>query len=159
MGWSLEEAKQRLGDNAFEQVRQQLNKDKKKQKPVSKKISVQKQRSPAEIALEFLAKIVFEPDYRVESEVKLVLNRDFSCDFFIRDLGLILEVDGWQYHGKHLKDFKRDREKDYLLLIEGFTVLRIEASVALSKQEEAILRLKAAKKEMERRLGYGLNIS
>lgn len=42
----------------------------------------------------------------------------FPCD------RLVVEVDGWQYHGKHLEDFQRDRARQNLLTIAGWRILR-----------------------------------
>ena len=42
-----------------------------------------------------------------------------------------LECDGWEYHGRHLKGFKRDREKDRQLALCGWRVLRISAGEIL----------------------------
>ena len=33
-------------------------------------------------------------------------------------------MDGWQWHGKHLADFQRDREKQNLLTLHGWRILR-----------------------------------
>ena len=38
-----------------------------------------------------------------------------------------LECDGWAHHGRHLKGFKRDREKDRQLALCGWRVMRISA--------------------------------
>lgn len=56
-----------------------------------------------------------------------VPGRHYTLDIAFVALRLAVEVDGWQYHGKHLQDFKRDREKDRLLLLEGWRVLRFYA--------------------------------
>lgn len=42
-----------------------------------------------------------------------------------------LECDGWNYHGRHLNGFKRDREKDRQLALCGWRVLRISAGEIL----------------------------
>ena len=40
---------------------------------------------------------------------------------------LAIEIDGWQFHGKYLKDFTRDRQRDRALVLNGWRVLRFTA--------------------------------
>lgn len=64
----------------------------------------------------------------IESEFKgAVPGRRFRLDMAIADLKIAIEVDGWQYHGKHKADFHRDREKRNLLAVEGWAVLAFSA--------------------------------
>lgn len=76
---------------------------------------------------------------------------DFSCaipgrkleiDIAIPELRLGVEVDGWQYHGKYLKSFLRDRDKDYLLSLKGWLVVRIQAGLINSDAGEALERVR-----------------
>lgn len=60
-----------------------------------------------------------------ESEKKgLVPGRRYTVDIVIERLALVIETDGWAYHGKFKSGFKRDREKDRALLLAGYRVLR-----------------------------------
>ena len=63
-----------------------------------------------------------------EKEVSaMVPDRRFRIDIaFVRD-GLAVEVDGFAHHGKFLKDFKRDRERQNLLTLVGWRILRFSA--------------------------------
>jgi len=67
-----------------------------------------------------------------ETERKgLVPGRRYVVDIVIERLKLVVELDGWEFHGKHKKGFERDREKDRLLLLEGFRVVRFTAGEVL----------------------------
>jgi len=58
----------------------------------------------------------------------VVPGRKYSLDIAFRDLNIGLEMDGWEWHGKNIKNFKRDRQKDRLLLLSGWRVLRFFAA-------------------------------
>lgn len=58
----------------------------------------------------------------------LAPERQWSVDVAFPELKLAVEVDGWEFHGKHLEGFKRDREKDRALTLAGWRVLRFYAS-------------------------------
>lgn len=57
-----------------------------------------------------------------------VPNRRFRLDIAITAQRIAIEVDGWEWHGKHKNDFKRDRERQNLLVLNGWRVLRFTAS-------------------------------
>jgi very-short-patch-repair endonuclease len=57
-----------------------------------------------------------------------VPGRKFRIDIAFPNQWLAIEMDGWQYHGKYLADFKRDREKQNLLTLNGWRILRFTAS-------------------------------
>lgn len=56
-----------------------------------------------------------------------VPGRRFRLDIAFPADRLACEVDGWEHHGKYLSDFKRDRERDRCLILEGWRVLRFYA--------------------------------
>lgn len=56
-----------------------------------------------------------------------VPGRRFRLDCAIPSTRIAIELDGWQWHGKHLDDFKRDRERDRLLVMNGWKVMRYTA--------------------------------
>lgn len=65
------------------------------------------------------------PDHVIEEDKKdAIPNRKLEIDIAFTDLKLAVEVDGWQYHGKYLSGFKKDREKQNLLVIHGWLILR-----------------------------------
>lgn len=68
------------------------------------------------------------PDYAFEENKKdAVPDRKFEIDIAFVAQKLAVEVDGWQYHGKFKAGFSRDREKQNLLVCEGWRVLRFTA--------------------------------
>ena len=63
-----------------------------------------------------------------EAEFKdAVPGRRFRLDIAFPEQRLAVEVDGWQYHGKHKADFTRDRTRQNLLVQHGWRVLRFTA--------------------------------
>ncbi len=56
-----------------------------------------------------------------------IQGRRFRIDIAFVDEALAIELDGWQWHAKHLEDFKRDRRRQNLLVIHGWRVLRFTA--------------------------------
>ena len=63
-----------------------------------------------------------------ESEFKgAVPGRRFRIDIAFPSASLAVEVDGWQHHGRHKSDFTRDRERQNLLTLNGWRILRFSA--------------------------------
>lgn len=56
-----------------------------------------------------------------------VPNRRFRIDIALVDERIAIEVDGWQYHGKFKQAHEADRERQNLLAIAGWLVLRFTA--------------------------------
>lgn len=54
-------------------------------------------------------------------------NRRFSLDIAIPELKIAIEVDGWQYHGKYKESHTKDRERQNLLTLAGWRILRYTA--------------------------------
>lgn len=54
--------------------------------------------------------------------------RRFKLDVAFPEHKLCIEVDGWEWHGKHKGDFQRDRERQNLLTLHGWRILRFTAS-------------------------------
>lgn len=70
-----------------------------------------------------------------------VPDRRFRIDIAFPADRLACESDGWAWHGRHLGDFVRDRERQNLLCIHGWRVLRFSAGMVrreLDKQLEII---------------------
>jgi len=78
----------------------------------------------------------------VSDFVGAVPNRKFEIDIACPDLLMGVETDGWSNHGQRKKDFLRDREKDYLMMLEGWLVLRIQAGLIYKDPGEALNRVK-----------------
>lgn len=51
-------------------------------------------------------------------------NRKFRADVGLPEYKLIVELDGWEYHGKYLDGFKKDREKSLIFERRGWSVIR-----------------------------------
>ena len=62
-----------------------------------------------------------------QREYHLIPNRRLRGDIVFPEARLCVEVDGWQYHGRLLADFKRDRDRQNTLTIAGWRLLRIPA--------------------------------
>lgn len=56
-----------------------------------------------------------------------VPGRRYRIDIAIPERRLAIEVDGWQYHGRHKGDFARDRERQNALTLHGWRILRFTA--------------------------------
>ncbi len=56
-----------------------------------------------------------------------VPGRKFRLDIAFPDDLVAVEVDGWAFHGKHLAAHGRDRERQNLLVIAGWKVIRFSA--------------------------------
>lgn len=57
-----------------------------------------------------------------------VPGRRFKLDVAFPEKKLCIEIDGWEWHGKHKGDFQRDRERQNLLTVHGWRILRFTAS-------------------------------
>lgn len=57
-----------------------------------------------------------------------VPGRRFRIDIALVDEMIAIEVDGWQYHGKFLAAHQSDRERQNLLAVNGWLVLRFTAA-------------------------------
>lgn len=60
-----------------------------------------------------------------------VPHRKFRLDIAFPDHRLAVEVDGWQHHGKHLADHRKDRERIRLLALNGWRLLPFTAGEVL----------------------------
>lgn len=72
-------------------------------------------------------------------------DRKFELDFADPVHKLGIEVDGWQYHGKHKRGFDRDREKDRLITIAGWRVLRYTAGEIHRQVDLVLTQIKLAR--------------
>lgn len=54
-------------------------------------------------------------------------DRKHRIDIAIPAVRLAIEVDGWEWHGKHKGDFTRDRVRQNLLTQHGWRILRFTA--------------------------------
>lgn len=73
-----------------------------------------------------------------------VPGRRFRIDIAFVGERLAIEVDGWTWHGKFLNDFKRDRERQNLLTIHGWRILRFTAGEIHGEIEQCLAIIRAA---------------
>jgi very-short-patch-repair endonuclease len=86
-----------------------------------------------------------------ETEVSgLVPGRRYVVDMVLREYGLAIEIDGWEYHGKYKKGFIRDRQKDRALLLAGWRVVRFTAGEILKDPETVMTTLAKVVRMIER---------
>lgn len=76
-----------------------------------------------------------------------VPDRGFRLDIAVPALKLAIEVDGWQWHGKYLKDFVRDRARQNLLVTNGWKVLRYTAGQIRKNLDECVEQIQLAVKQ------------
>ena len=68
----------------------------------------------------------------------------YEVDFRVIDTPLLLECDGWQYHGLDRDTFERDRERDADLLAAGWIVLRFTYRSITTRPKATADRIRAA---------------
>lgn len=68
------------------------------------------------------------PKEAVAELTNVVPGRRFRLDVGFPAHKLAVECDGWEWHGKHKGDFQRDRERDRLMTLQGWRILRFPAS-------------------------------
>lgn len=78
----------------------------------------------------------------VNDYARAVPGRKYEIDLAVPALRLGVEVDGWQYHGKHKESFLRDRDKDYLLSLQGWLVVRVQAGLVSTEPAQALERVR-----------------
>lgn len=71
-----------------------------------------------------------------------VPNRRFSLDIAIPHLKIAVEVDGWQYHGKHKSAHTKDRERQNLLTLNGWRILRYTAKQINENLDQCVHEIK-----------------
>lgn len=73
-----------------------------------------------------------------------VPGRKFRLDIAFPDIKLAIELDGWEWHGKHKGDFTRDRERQNLLCLNGWRILRFTAGMVRKDLRQQIEIIAAA---------------
>lgn len=103
----------------------------------------------------FVAAIVerFGGRYNVVPELIPLEGRNFRIDCALPELWLALEMDGWQYHGKYKGNFQADRERQNLLVIEGWRILRFFAKEIITDMDGVLDCVEGAVASIERKSG------
>ena len=76
---------------------------------------------------------------RIVQEFPPIPGRRFRIDIAFPKEKLAVEVDGWAYHGKTLGGFRHDRERQNMLTLYGWRILRFPAGDILRGRSEEIL--------------------
>lgn len=69
---------------------------------------------------------------------RAVPGRKYRLDIALPDQRLAIEVDGWEWHGKHKGDFQRDRTRQNLLTVNNWRILRFTAG-EIRKDMDAVM--------------------
>ena len=70
-------------------------------------------------------------------------------DIAFPDIRLAIEIDGWQYHGKYLTQFKKDRIRQNLLAINGWRILRYFHGQVMKERERIMAEITIAVETMD----------
>jgi very-short-patch-repair endonuclease len=68
----------------------------------------------------------------------------WTPDFRVIGTPILLECDGWRYHGLDRSGFERDRERDAVLVAAGWIVLRFTYRAITGRSHEVANRIRAA---------------
>ena len=73
-----------------------------------------------------------------------VPGRRYRIDIALVEEKVAIEIDGWQYHGKYKSAHESDRERQNLLAVGGWLVLRFTAGQIFKDLDNVSLTIKAA---------------
>jgi len=68
----------------------------------------------------------------------------FEVDFRVTDTPVVIECDGWAYHGREREHFERDRERDARLIGGGWIVLRFTYRAVITRPKATADRILGA---------------
>ena len=68
----------------------------------------------------------------------------FEVDFRVRGTPVLIECDGWAYHGRQRQHFERDRERDAQLIGAGWVVLRFTYRAVITRPKATADRILGA---------------
>lgn len=137
---SLAAARRALGDRAIARIPESELKAIKKRAPnlTPLGISVPHQKLWDAVVVEFASS---GPLLEFQGAVP---DRRFRIDIAFPNQKLAIEVDGHKHHGRHRAGFYKDREKQNLLVKNGWRVLRFAASVINNELEKVMVDIKDA---------------
>jgi len=79
--------------------------------------------------------------FEFNQSIKTVRDNRYLVDLLWRDGKVVVEIDGFKYHGTHYA-FNNDRNRDYDLLISGYLVLRLPHDEVINDPAMAIEKLR-----------------
>jgi very-short-patch-repair endonuclease len=65
-----------------------------------------------------------------------------EVDFRVRGTPVLIECDGWAYHGRERRHFERDRERDARLITAGWVVLRFTYRAIVTRPSATAKRIR-----------------
>jgi len=68
----------------------------------------------------------------------------YEVDFRVVGTPVVIECDGWAFHGRQRTQFERDRERDSRLIGAGWIVLRFTYRAITTRPRETAARIRAA---------------
>lgn len=68
----------------------------------------------------------------------LIAGRRYTVDIVLERYRLVVEVDGWEYHGRFKSGFLRDRQKDRYFMLAGYRICRFTAGEVLQSLAEVM---------------------
>ena len=83
-------------------------------------------------------------------ELNNVVPRRYRLDMALPNYRLGIEADGWQYHGRFLSDFQRDREKRNLYAENGWLIISFYADQMLNHPGECVETVKNTLKHLHK---------
>lgn len=93
-----------------------------------KKPTVSKPATESVIHTILFAEVIKRWPQAVSEYPAQVPGRKFRLDIAFVEERLCAELDGWQWHARHLEDFKKDRRRQNLLVMQGWRILRFTAA-------------------------------
>lgn len=102
------------------------------------------------IALEWRNRAVYELKNGVPG-------RRYVIDIAFPDIKLAIEIDGWQYHGKYLEQFKKDRIRQNALAMNGWRVLRYFHGQIMQNREDVVDEIREAIRIIESEKRHSIN--
>ncbi len=67
-------------------------------------------------------------------------NKSFLVDLLCRQRRLVVELDGPEHHGQMM--YANDRQRDYSLMMQGYTILRITNGEVCNQEQQAIAKIR-----------------
>ena len=87
------------------------------------------------------SRTVARPDFKETSNATFY---DNEFDFRVRGTRVLIECDGWTYHGLDRRNFERDRARDADLIAAGWVVLRFTYRMITARPVVTASRIDAA---------------
>ena len=74
-----------------------------------------------------------------EYRIKRVCGKYYFLDFFIKDIGKIIEFDGTYWHNRDQADIENDEKRDAELMAMGYKILRVKEKDYLRRPSDVVL--------------------